>query len=497
MKSCATHERVFIAMKTVDIPLALTYDDVLLAPRFSTVQSRSHVDTGSWFTKQIHLSAPLVSANMDTVTETRMAIAVARFGGIGVIHRFLSIADQAALVTRVKRHQGHVIIDPVTIAPDATILDARALMASRGISGLPVISRKGLLLGIITTRDTTLADDRSTVAERMTTSAKLVTASPDISMDAAREILSASRLEKLPLVDAAGKLAGLITARDLVAATSPATSGATRDEAGRLRVAAAVGVAGDYIDRAKTLADAGADALVIDIAHGDSELMLNAVSALREHLGDIPLIAGNVATAEATRRLAEAGVDAVKVGVGPGSICITRQVAGVGVPQFTAVMECAEVGHEFNIPIVADGGIRYPGDVSKAIGAGASSVMLGSIIAGTEESPGAVISRGGRKMKMVRGMASREAALFRRLRENPSAPAVEWEDSEETSADEGVQAPVPYRGRADEILTELLGGLRSGMSYCDAHDIPTMWKNARFVRQTPAGQTESGSHDVG
>ena len=238
---------------------------------------------------------------MDTVTETRMAIAMARFGGIGVIHRFLSIADQAALVTWVKRHQGHVIIDPVTIAPNATILEARALMASREISGLPVVSRKGRLLGIITTRDTTLADDRSTVAKRMTPSAKLVTASVDIGMDAAREILSASRLEKLPLVDAAGKLAGLITARDLVAATSPATSGATRDEAGRLRVAAAVGVAGDYIDRAKTLADAGADALVIDIAHGDSELMLNAISALREHLGDIPLIAGNVATAEATK----------------------------------------------------------------------------------------------------------------------------------------------------------------------------------------------------
>ena len=370
-------------MPVYEMPLALTYEDVLLQPRFSTVRSRRDVDTSAYFARQIALKTPLISANMDTVTEARMAIAMARFGGIGGIHRFMSVDDQAAEVERVKRRQSHVIHDPVTIMPTASISDARSIMERRDISGLPVVDDAGLLR-MLTSRDIMLADAGQLVSARMTPRDRLITAPPDIGLQPAKRLLSENRLEKLPLVDDENRLVSLITARDILSANAPDTANATQDEQGRLRVAAAVGVVDDYVDRARMLADAGADAIVIDVAHGDSQLMLDAIATLRDQLGDMPLVAGNVATADGARRLAEAGVDAIKVGVGPGSICITRRVAGVAVPQLTAVLECGAVAHQHGIPIIADGGIRYPGDVAKAIAAGASAVMLGSVLAGSE-----------------------------------------------------------------------------------------------------------------
>jgi IMP dehydrogenase len=432
---------------------------------------------------------------MDTVTESRMAIAVAEFGGIGVIHRFLPIEDQVAEVVEVKRYQSEVIEDPYTISIQASVGEARDLMNQRGISGLPVVDADGHLLGILTRRDLQFAKDQVLVSERMTPWERLVVAPPDVSREQAQRMLTERRLEKLPLVDGAGRLVGLITAKDL--SSHPEGSRATRDDKGRLQVAAAVGVVGDYLERGQELRNAGADALVIDIAHGDSALMVSAIGQLRERLDDVPLVAGNVATAEATERLIKAGADAIKVGVGPGSMCITRQVAGVGVPQLTAVLECTQVAHKHSIPVIADGGIRYPGDVAKAVAAGASTVMLGNLLAGTDESPGVVVSRGGQKMKVARGMASMEAALDRNLRDDPEHGWARWEAAEGEVPAEGIQAPVPYRGSAREVLQYLVGGLRSGMSYCGANTLEETWQNARFVRQTEAGFRESGPHDVG
>jgi IMP dehydrogenase len=426
------------------IPLALTYDDVLLVPRFSSVKTRRVVETTTRFTRQIPLKAPLVSANMDSVTEASMAIAVAEFGGIGVVHRFLPVPAQVAEIARVKRYQSEVIEEPHTVAATATVGQARELMRRLGISGLPVVDQHRQLLGILTRRDVQFADDSLSVAQRMTPGERLVVASHDVSRDEALKVLAEHRLEKLPLVDSQNRLVGLITAKDL--ARNQAASGATRDNKGRLRVAAAVGVVGDYLARGQQLIEAGADALVIDIAHGDSAMMLAAIAQLRERLGEVPLVAGNVATAEATRRMIEAGADAVKVGVGPGSMCITRQVAGVGVPQFTAVLECVQVARQLGVPIIADGGIRYAGDVAKAIGAGASTVMLGNLLAGTDESPGLIISRNSQKMKVARGMASMEAALDRNIREDPEHGRANWESTEGEAPAEGVQAPVAYPG---------------------------------------------------
>ena len=350
------------------IPLALTYDDVLLVPQFSSVRSRQDVDCASRFTRQISLTAPFVSSAMDTVIEGKMAIAVAEFGGIGVIHRFLPIEAQVREVTKVKRYQSRIIEDPYTIPPNATIAEARQQMKQLQVHGLPVVERDRLLAGILTRRDVQLATDGELVSDRMTPRARLLVAPPDVSIDEARQLLSERRLEKLPLVDGEGRLTGLMTAKDL--SRNLELADVTRDGKGRLRVAAAVGAVGDFLDRAEALAKAEADALVIDIAHGDSALMVKAVHQLRERFGDIPLVAGNVATPEGAERIIEAGVDAIKVGVGSGSICITRQIAGVGVPQFTAVLRTAEVGRRCGVPVIADGGIRTPGDVAKAIGAG-------------------------------------------------------------------------------------------------------------------------------
>ena len=476
------------------IPLALTYDDVLLKPQFSSINSRREVDCSSRFTKQIILKAPFVSSNMDTVTGARMAIAVAEFGGIGVTHRFLPIDAQVRQVVKVKRHQSRVIEDPSTISPNATVGEARLLMERLEINGLPVIKDDRILLGILTRRDVELAEEGIPVAERMTPLERLLSAPPGVSMESARRALSDRRLEKLPLVDGQGRLVGLITAKDL--ARDLALTLATRDEKGRLCVAAAVGVVGDFLERAHDLVEAGADALVVDIAHGDSAQMLTALRQLRECIGAVPLAAGNVATAEGAERLIDTGVDAVKVGVGPGSMCITRQMAGVGVPQFTALRETAEVAHKHDVPVIADGGIRNPGDVAKAIGAGASTIMLGSLLAGTDESPGFVIVCKGRKMKVARGMASTEAAVDRAIRDDPAMGWANWQSAESAVVAEGVQAPVLHRGSAREVMEHLLAGLRSGMSYCDAENIGQMWQNAKFVRQTESGIREAGTQDV-
>lgn len=469
--------------------LALTYDDVLLVPGFSTVRSRRDVDCTTQFTRGIRLSAPFVSANMDTVTEAPMALALAEFGGIGVIHRFLPVEDQAAEVARVKRYQSHVIEDPHTISPAVTIADARRLMQRLGVHGLPVVDDDRALLGILTNRDIRMADDRALVSDQMTPRERLVVAPAEVSLEDARRTLASHRLEKLPLVDGRGRLAGLITSKDLIRDGDERL--ATRDVKGRLCVAAAVGVTGDFRARAAALVEAGADAIVVDIAHGDSALMLSAIRELRDALGQVSLVAGNVATAEGTERLIEAGADAVKVGVGPGSMCITRQVAGVGVPQLTAVLESAAVARRHAVPVIADGGIRYAGDVAKAIGAGASTVMLGNLLAGAEESPGMIVVRDGQRMKVARGMASTEAARDRALRDDPARGWAAWESAETDVAAEGIQAPVPYQGTAAEALRQLLGGLRSGMSYSDARTVEEMWDKARFVRQTSAGIRES------
>jgi IMP dehydrogenase len=478
-----------------NFPLALTYDDVLLAPRRSSITSRRSVDTSTLLTRRIPLAIPIVGANMDTVTESAMAIALARMGGIGIVHRFLPIERQVAEVARVKRNEGWVVDHPWTVADSATVAEARDLMAQHGVGGLPVVAEDGRLAGLVTTRDLLFAaDPAASVQARMTPLERLVTAPAGTDLEAARAILDRHRLEKLPLVDDEGRLAGLITTRDIVA--SQHFPRATKDERGRLRVGAAIGVVGDYLERAAALVEAGADVLVLDIAHGHAEHALKALAAVRRRLGDVDLIAGNVATAEGARDLADAGADAVKVGVGPGSICITRIVAGVGVPQLTAVLDGARALADRDVPLIADGGIRASGDIAKALAAGAHTVMLGNLLAGTTESPGVTIRRGGRRYKVTRGMASVEAAMHRQAREDPERGWAEWEDDLAEVVPEGVEAAVPYRGDAAEIVVQLVGGLRSGMSYCNARTLAALRTNARFVRITEAGRIESKPHDV-
>ncbi len=478
-----------------EIKLALTYDDVLLVPRYSEVASRSDVDTRTRLTRRIELSIPIISANMDTVTEAAMAQAMAHEGGIGIIHRFMSIRQQVAEVERVKRPESYTVRDVHTITPDHTVGDVWNLLARYETTSLLVVDRQHRLLGIVTSRDILFEDDPTRrVEDVMTGAADLITAPVGTGLEAARDILHRHKIEKLPLVDQTGHLRGLITARDLLrVAQFPR---AARDEQGRLRVGAAIGVVGDYFERAQALAEAGADVLVIDIAHGHSRLALDALARVKAALPDTEVIAGNVATAEGTRDLIAAGADAVKVGVGPGSACTTRVVAGVGVPQLTAILESAAVAREHGVPVIADGGIRAAGDIAKAIAAGASTVMLGNLLAGTEESPGATVTRGGSKYKVYRGMASAGAARARRRRERPDLePEADPAEFEPVVA-EGVEAVVPYKGTVAETLYHLVGGLRSGMSYCNAHTIPEMQRNARFVRITAAGLRESLPHDV-
>lgn len=478
-------------------PLALSYDDVLLVPQRSPIASRGDVDTTARFTRRISLAAPVVSANMDTVTGAQMAVAMARAGGIGVIHRFLTIEEQVAEVARVKRAEALVIEDPFTIPPHITLEAALREMRERGANGLVVVDGQRRPVGILTRRDTLLRDDPTAlVATLMTPAERLIVAPEGIGADAAADMLRDGRIEKLPLVDGDGRLAGLITLKDLMQRKERPE--ATKDERGRLAVAAAIGVRGDHLERAKALVEAGADALVLDIAHGHMEQALSAIGEVREWVGDTEVIAGNVATAEGAEDLIAAGADAIKVGVGPGSVCSTRVVAGVGVPQFTAVAACAAACRANDVPLIADGGIRAGGDVAKAVGAGADTVMVGNLFAGTDESPGMVVNRGGQRVKVFRGMASAGAAAARRAIDGDVMEALAREDQTDFSpiVPEGVEAVVPLRGSAGSVVHELVGGLRSGMSYSNATTVAEMQERARFVRITPAGLKESHPHDV-
>lgn len=475
---------------------ALTFDDVLLVPRYSEVRSRTLARTHTLFSRRIALAMPIVSSNMDTVTESEMAIALARAGGIGVIHRFLTIGRQADEVRRVKRSQATIVKAPLTLPPDAAVGDARALMGEDGVGGVIVVDGEQRPVGIVTRRDIMFFDDDdATIAAVMTPGDRLVTAPEGTSTAEARQTLDRHRIEKLPLVDRDGRLVGLITAKDLEHRI--AFPDATIDPTGSLRVAAAVGVRPGYLERAEQLLHAGADALVIDIAHGDSVMAVDAARELRRTFGDgWDMIIGNVATADGTQRLIDVGADGIKVGIGPGSICVTRIVTGFGMPQLSAIAECAPVTSAAGVPLIADGGIKAAGDIVKALAAGAQSVMIGSLLAGTRESPGMVVVRGGRRFKVTRGMASLEAniALQATERQLPAAqiPKKEYE----RVVPEGVEARVPYRGPVESILYQLVGGLRSGLSYAGARTIPELQATAEFVRISPAGQRESGPHDV-
>lgn len=473
----------------VPIRDALTFDDVLLVPKRSPVRSRRDVDLSTNLSKNIKLNIPIVSANMDTVTESAMAISMAHNGGIGIIHRFMPIERQVEEVQKVKRAESVIIEHPYTTGPNATMADAKRMMQEKGVNGLLVVDTKGKLLGILTARDLLFENNESRrVSELMTPMEKLHTARAGASIHDARQLLRKYKIEKVPLVDEEGYLRGLITSKDMV--TLAERPQACKDSKGQLIVGAAVGIREGYLDRARALVDAGVDVIVVDVAHGHSEWVLEVVRKLKKELGGVDVIAGNVATPEGTKDLIVAGADAVKVGIGSGSICITRIVTGAGVPQLTAVMECAEAARALNVPIIADGGIRNSGDITKALAAGASSVMIGRMLAGTDESPGVTVMRNGRKYKLHRGMASVGASLKRGIPE-----------SEDDSAlldyvAEGIEAFVPYRGNSHEIIAQLAGGIRSGLSYCGARTLAELRQNASFVRLTQAALSESYPHDV-
>ncbi|MHB8839696.1 MAG: IMP dehydrogenase [Gemmatimonadaceae bacterium] len=466
---------------------ALTFDDVLLSPAHSLAHPKD-VDTASRFTRGIPLNVPLVSAAMDTVTESEMAIAMARAGGIGVLHKNMSIDRQAAEVDRVKRSESGMILHPITLAPDANLREAVAMMAKFRISGVPIVDASGKLVGIITNRDLQFERELDRPIREAMTSKQLITAPQGTTLDEAERILGKHRIEKLPVVDDAGKLIGLITVKDIHKRRQ--YPGSNKDQHGRLRVAAAVGAAGDFLERARALVDAGVDVIILDTAHGHSEGVLQATAAVRQAFPDVQLVAGNVATREATAALVERGVDAVKVGVGPGSICTTRVVAGVGVPQLTAIIDAVEGAN--GVPVIADGGIKYSGDIVKALAAGASSVMMGSMLAGTEESPGESFLLEGRRFKMIRGMGSLSAM------QDGSADRY-FQDGElgaKKLVPEGIEGRVPYKGPVGDVLFQMIGGLRSGMGYVGCENIEALRTRPTFVRITSAGLRESHPHDV-
>jgi len=469
----------------------LTFDDVLLVPHHSAIRSRKDVSTDSWLVSGIRLSIPIISSNMDTVTETRMAVAMAQFGGIGVLHRFMTIDQQADCVRRVKRSESLIVESPLTISPDAGLEQARQRMSEVDVGGLVVVDGENHLLGMVTTRDVLLAPQGDVpLSEVMTPRERLVTASQNENLEDARRKLYEHRIEKLPLVDDEGRLAGLITSQDIVKIYKHPN--ATKDNRGRLRVGAALGVRAEDMDRAASCVEAGSDVLVVDIAHGHSEHVIQMVRNLKQRFPKVPVIAGNVATAEGVRDLAEAGADAVKVGVGSGSICTTRIVTGFGVPQFSAISDCAGAGRALNVPIIADGGVRNSGDMTKALAAGASTIMVGSLLAGTDESPGAPVIRNDRRYKIVRGMASLTANIDRRMLEKEELEIEEWGEV----VPEGVEAIVPYKGAVVDILYQFVGGLRSGLSYAGARSIEELWQVAEFIRITPSGMQESRPHNV-
>jgi len=474
-------------MLTDPIRLALTFDDVLLQPAESDVLPRD-VQLGTRLTRNLRLNIPLLSAAMDTVTESATAIGMAQQGGIGVIHKNLSVERQAAEVARVKKYSSGMVSEPVTIAPDAPLNTALDLMMRHGISGIPV-TRGKRLMGILTSRDVRFEQNLDRKVEEVMTK-KLITAKEGVSKAAALELLHSNRIEKLLLVDEAGELRGLMTIKDIE--KSRTHPNAAKDGKGRLLVAAAVGVGPDREERVAGLLKAGCDVLVVDTAHGHSRGVLDAIRDTRRNFSGFELVAGNVATAEGTRALIEAGVDAVKVGIGPGSICTTRVVAGVGVPQLTAVDDCAREADRHDVPVISDGGIKYSGDIVKALAAGASTVMIGSLFAGTEEAPGEVILFQGRSYKSYRGMGSL-SAMKRGGKERYFQGDV---DEEQKLVPEGIEGRVPYKGSLAMNVYQMLGGIRSGMGYTGSHTIDELRKNARFVRITPSGLRESHVHDV-
>jgi IMP dehydrogenase len=474
----------------LDIREGLTFDDVLLVPKRSPIVSRSQTDLRTKLSRKITLNIPIISANMDTVTESGMAIALAREGGIGIIHRFITIEDQVDEILKVKRSESVMIEQPYTIKPDVTMAEARKAMAEYGVSGL-LVEEEGKLAGIITRRDITFEkNNKRKVSERMTKD--VITAKAGTTIEQAKEILHNQRIEKLPVVDDKKRIMGLITSKDILKMEQ--YPHASKDKKGRLLVGAAVGIKGDYLERTEALLEAGADVLVVDIAHGHSENAITTVHMIKKAFPDCELVAGNVATGDGARDLIKAGVDAVKVGVGSGSICITRVVTGSGVPQLTAVIDSVKVAKDYDIPVISDGGIRNSGDITKALAAGASSVMVGSLFGGTDESPGKTLVKNGKKFKMYRGMASFYASLGRKYREEGSQ-VVDSDDLNDY-VPEGVEAMVPYKGSVVEIVRQLAGGLRSGLSYCGAKTIPEMQKNAEFIKMTSAGYIESQPHDV-
>ncbi len=464
---------------------ALTFEDVLLVPKYSEVLPKE-VELSSMLTRNISLNIPMVSAAMDTVTEYRAAIAMARLGGIGIIHKNMDIKAQAKQVTKVKKSESGIIIDPIYVYPDATLQDAEDLMQEYRISGVPVVDLHNKLLGILTNRDMRFEKDLSKRADEVMTKMPLITANKAIPLDEAALIMHKNKIEKLPIIDEDGELQGLITIKDINKRIEYPSS--NKDDFGRLRVGAAIGVG--QMDRAKALVDAGCDVLVLDSAHGHSKGILDTVRTIKKKM-DVEVIAGNVATSEAVEALVEAGADAVKVGIGPGSICTTRIVAGVGVPQISAIDECAQTGKRLGVPIIADGGIKYSGDMAKALAVGASCVMAGSLLAGTEESPGELFNYQGRQYKSYRGMGSIGAM---------SKGSTDRYFQEGTAADklvpEGIEGRVPYRGSIAGIVHQMMGGLRSSMGYCGSKDIQTFQEKAEFVEITSAGLKESHVHDV-
>ena len=470
--------------------VALTYDDVLLVPQYSNVESRRKLSTRTQLTSKISMEIPIVSANMDTVTEHEMGIVMARAGGIGFIHRFMTIDDQVRQVMRVKKAESYVVDNPITLKASDTVGDVKRIVEETYTGGIVILDDAEKVVGIITTRDLLFEENGHRLLSELMTG-EVITAPSSTTLKQAEKVLHEHRIEKLPLVDSEGHLTGLITVKDIMKLKEYPKS--TKDMRGRLAVGAAVGVKETELKRVERLLNAGADCIVVDIAHGDSKLEIEIIRQIRKNFPQAQIVGGNVATAEGTQRLIDAGADAVKVGVGPGSICITRIVAGAGVPQLTAVMGCVAVARPQGIPIIADGGIRTSGDIVKALAAGASTVMIGSLLAGTDESPGMLMTRKGHRYKTSRGMASLQANLARKVREG------EGEITKEEIEDyvsEGVDAAVPYRGSAREMLTQLVGGLQSGMSYTNAHSVEELHEKAVLVRMTSIGLKESHPHDV-
>ena len=468
-----------------------TFDDVLLVPKFSDITSRSQTDLSTNLSRNIKLNIPLVSANMDTVTESTMATTMARQGGIGIIHRFLTIEEETNQVLKVKRSGSVMIDNPYQIYSEKSIEQAIDLMNDKEVSGLLVVDSDSKLVGILTERDVLFesVNSKKSVSELMTKD--VISANENTTLDQAKDILKKQRIEKLPLVNDKKEIVGLYTTQDIMNIEN--FPNATKDKKGRPLVGAAVGVKGDFLDRTEALLAAGADAIVVDIAHGHSENAINTVKNIKKAFPNCELIAGNVATAQGTEDLIKAGVDAVKVGVGSGSICITRVITGSGVPQLTAVMDCAEIGKQYDIPIISDGGTRTSGDATKALAAGASTVMLGSMLGGTDESPGSTITKNGKRYKFYSGMASLGAA---RRRKSKESIVVDTDDDLNDYVAEGVEALVPYKGSVTDILVQITGGIRSGLSYCGGHTISQMQTNAEFIKMSRAGFAESQPHDV-